>query len=99
MKLLPRVQPLLLMAECSIRDEIYCSYHHGSVVSPWESARTIFQDPMTSLNRFYHVSRQLTEVLEVHQRLSSGVALKRLIEMLERVGYFRCSSSGSLLPT
>jgi ABC-type dipeptide/oligopeptide/nickel transport system ATPase component len=46
----------------------------------------IFQDPMTSLNPFLPVSRQLTEVLEVHQRLSSKKALKRSIEMLERVG-------------
>jgi len=46
----------------------------------------IFQDPMTSLNPFLRVSRQLTEVLEVHKGLSRKEALRRVITMLERVG-------------
>ena len=46
----------------------------------------IFQDPMTSLNPFLRVSRQLTEVLEVHKGMSRKNALHRVIEMLERVG-------------
>ena len=46
----------------------------------------IFQDPMTSLNPFMRISRQLTEVLEVHQGLSRKAALPKAIEMLERVG-------------
>ena len=46
----------------------------------------IFQDPMTSMNPFMRISRQLTEVLEVHRGLSQREALKPAIEMLERVG-------------
>jgi oligopeptide transport system ATP-binding protein len=46
----------------------------------------IFQDPMTSLNPFLKISTQLTEVLEVHERLSSKAALGRAIEMMEMVG-------------
>jgi oligopeptide transport system ATP-binding protein len=46
----------------------------------------IFQDPMTSLNPYLRVSRQLTEVLEVHKSASSADARRTAIEMLERVG-------------
>ena len=45
----------------------------------------IFQDPMTSLNPFLKVGRQLTEVLEVHKQLSPNDARHRCIEMLDRV--------------
>ena len=46
----------------------------------------VFQDPMTSLNPFLRVSRQLTEVLEVHRNIRRAEALSVSIEMLERVG-------------
>jgi oligopeptide transport system ATP-binding protein len=46
----------------------------------------IFQDPMTSLNPYLKVSRQLTEVLELHERCTRAQARARAIEMLERVG-------------
>ncbi len=46
----------------------------------------IFQDPMTSLNPFLTVERQLTEVLERHRGLGATAARARAIEMLERVG-------------
>jgi oligopeptide transport system ATP-binding protein len=45
----------------------------------------IFQDPMTSLNPYLSVRRQLTEVLERHQGLSARAATGQAIEMLERV--------------
>ena len=46
----------------------------------------IFQDPMTSLNPFLTIERQLTEVLELHKKMTPSQASKRATEMLERVG-------------
>ena len=46
----------------------------------------IFQDPMTSLNPLLTVGRQLTEVLEVHERLSRREARKRAAAGLADVG-------------
>ncbi len=45
----------------------------------------IFQDPMTALNPLLTIGRQLSEVLEVHQRLAHKTAQQRAIAMLERV--------------
>ncbi len=45
----------------------------------------IFQDPMTSLNPYLTVERQMTEVLELHQGLSRSVARTRAIAALEAV--------------
>ncbi|MFL5336833.1 MAG: ABC transporter ATP-binding protein [Geminicoccaceae bacterium] len=46
----------------------------------------IFQDPMTSLNPFLKISRQMTEVLREHKGLGEAEARKRGIAMLELVG-------------
>ncbi len=46
----------------------------------------IFQDPMTSLNPYLRVARQLTEVLEVHRGATPAAARQEAIAMLERVG-------------
>ena len=46
----------------------------------------IWQDPMTSLNPFLKVSRQLVEPLETHQGMSRPQARQKAIEMLEKVG-------------
>jgi len=46
----------------------------------------IFQDPMTSLNPYLRVGRQLTEVLEQHEHLRRGAARQQSVDMLERVG-------------
>ena len=46
----------------------------------------IFQDPMTALNPFLTVERQLTEVLECHKHLSGAAARERALAMLQRVG-------------
>ena len=51
-----------------------------------DQASMIFQDPMTSLNPYLTVERQLTEVLEVHQHMTRATSRQRVIEMLGRVG-------------
>ncbi|WP_417824483.1 ABC transporter ATP-binding protein [Thalassospira lucentensis] len=50
------------------------------------SMSMIFQDPMTSLNPFLKISRQMTEVLVEHRGMSEAEALKRAVAMLDRVG-------------
>lgn len=45
----------------------------------------IFQDPMTSLNPYLTVERQMTEVLELHKGLSRKSALQLAIQTLEQV--------------
>ncbi len=46
----------------------------------------IFQEPMTSLNPVYPVSKQMIEPLMQHQNLNREDALKRSIELFDRVG-------------
>jgi oligopeptide transport system ATP-binding protein len=46
----------------------------------------IFQDPMTSLNPFLRISRQMTEVLIEHKGLSQPDARRRCVEVLGGVG-------------
>jgi oligopeptide transport system ATP-binding protein len=45
----------------------------------------IFQDPMTCLNPYLTVERQMTEVLMLHQGLSRADARRRSIDMLDAV--------------
>lgn len=45
----------------------------------------IFQDPMTSLNPYLSVERQMTEVLELHKAMTRRQARKHAISMLEAV--------------
>jgi len=46
----------------------------------------IFQDPMTSLNPYLKISRQMTEGLVEHAGISEAEARRRGVVMLERVG-------------
>ena len=46
----------------------------------------IFQDPMTSLNPFLTVGRQLSEVLEIHRKISNADALAQCAHALGDVG-------------
>jgi oligopeptide transport system ATP-binding protein len=50
-----------------------------------EKMSMIFQDPMTSLNPYLTVRRQMTEVLMQHKGLSEAAAAKQSTEMLEKV--------------
>ncbi|HDR9050777.1 TPA: ABC transporter ATP-binding protein [Burkholderia vietnamiensis] len=45
----------------------------------------IFQDPMTSLNPFLTIERQMTETLQLHRKLSRKDATRRAIDALEAV--------------
>ncbi|HVI87996.1 MAG TPA: oligopeptide/dipeptide ABC transporter ATP-binding protein [Dongiaceae bacterium] len=45
----------------------------------------IFQDPMTSLNPYLTVRRQMTEVLITHKGLSEAQAARQSVEMLDQV--------------
>ncbi len=45
----------------------------------------IFQDPMTSLNPYLTVERQMTEVLQFHKGLDRRAARKRSVELLDAV--------------
>jgi oligopeptide transport system ATP-binding protein len=46
----------------------------------------IFQDPMSSLNPFMRISRQLTEMTEMHLGLGRADAREHAVRMLEKVG-------------
>jgi len=46
----------------------------------------IFQEPMTALNPVLTISRQLTEVLELHLKMGKQTARERAIELLNLVG-------------
>ncbi|MGY8646959.1 MAG: ABC transporter ATP-binding protein [Verrucomicrobiales bacterium] len=46
----------------------------------------IFQDPMTSLNPYLKISKQLTEPLEIHEGIKGKKALNLAITALEEVG-------------
>jgi len=45
----------------------------------------IFQDPMTSLNPYLRISRQMTEVLEHHRGMSHSAALAESVRFLDAV--------------
>jgi oligopeptide transport system ATP-binding protein len=45
----------------------------------------VFQDPMTSLNPYLTVGRQLTEVLQVHKHIKKSKANSLAVDMLQRV--------------
>ena len=50
-----------------------------------ERMSMIFQDPMTSLNPYLTIRRQMTEVLVTHKGMSESAATEAAIAMLERV--------------
>jgi peptide/nickel transport system ATP-binding protein len=46
----------------------------------------IFQEPMSSLNPVLTVGRQISEVLQVHEKLSRRAALEKSVDLLVQVG-------------
>src|ERR671921_68638 len=58
----------------------------------------IFQDPMTSLNPFMRISRQLMEVTELHLGHSRTQAREHAIRMLETVGIPDAASRADAYP-
>ncbi len=46
----------------------------------------IFQDPLTSLNPLYKISRQLVETIRTHAEMSPSQARARALELLDAVG-------------
>ena len=46
----------------------------------------IFQDPLSALNPVHTIGHQIAEAILIHQDVSSAVANKRAVELLEVVG-------------
>ena len=46
----------------------------------------VFQDPMTALNPVLTVGEQVSEVIQLHEKISSGEATMKATKMLELVG-------------
>ncbi|MEI6876283.1 MAG: ABC transporter ATP-binding protein [Spirochaetota bacterium] len=46
----------------------------------------VFQEPMTSLNPVHTIGDQITEAIILHQRLDKLEAIRKAVQMLERVG-------------
>ena len=58
----------------------------------------IFQEPMTSLNPVYSIGDQIMEAIMLHQMVDKQTAHKRVIEMLDRVGFPNPESSVDTYP-
>lgn len=53
----------------------------------------IFQEPMTSLNPVFTIGKQITEAIELHQKLDKRASRERCIEMLKLVGIPRAEEA------
>ncbi|MCH8895576.1 MAG: ABC transporter ATP-binding protein [Proteobacteria bacterium] len=51
-----------------------------------KSLAMVFQDPMSALNPYMTIGRQIGEVLELHQGMSADEAAKRSCELLQMTG-------------
>jgi peptide/nickel transport system ATP-binding protein len=60
----------------------------GDLMSAIRGAKIamIFQEPMTSLNPVLTISRQLTEMLELHLKMDRHTSRRRAVELLKMVG-------------
>jgi oligopeptide/dipeptide ABC transporter ATP-binding protein len=46
----------------------------------------IFQEPMAALNPVHRIGRQITEILKLHENMSSRAALQKAVQLLDAVG-------------
>jgi peptide/nickel transport system ATP-binding protein len=58
----------------------------------------IFQDSLSSLNPGFRVGSQVAEAIRAHSSVSRGVARRRAVELLERVGIPRASEQARRYP-
>jgi oligopeptide transport system ATP-binding protein len=58
----------------------------------------VFQDPMTSLNPYLRISRQMTEVLIEHKGMSEAAARAESLRLLDQVGIPAARSRFDLYP-
>jgi oligopeptide transport system ATP-binding protein len=58
----------------------------------------VFQDPMTSLNPYLRISRQMTEVLIEHKGMSAAAARAESLRLLDQVGIPAARSRFDLYP-
>ncbi|MFD2208001.1 ABC transporter ATP-binding protein [Kiloniella antarctica] len=63
-----------------------------------QSMSMIFQDPMTSLNPYMKVSKQLTEVLVLHRGMTESEARAEALHMLDKVGIPEAKSRFDMYP-
>ncbi len=58
----------------------------------------VFQDPMSSLNPVLTVGNQIVEAIRLHNQVSSGVARRRAVELLDIVGIPEASARADDYP-
>ncbi len=58
----------------------------------------IFQDPLSAMNPYYTVGRQIIEAYQIHNRVSAKVARQHAIDLLGRVGIPEPSSRVDAYP-
>lgn len=58
----------------------------------------IFQEPMTSLNPLHSITKQIGEVLEIHQNLDGEARRARVLELLDLVGLEELKTRLTALP-
>ena len=58
----------------------------------------IFQDPLSSLHPYYTIGSQITEAIQVHEKVSATAARARAVDMLAKVGIANASERFDSFP-